>query len=205
MTLVQVRCALAVAQHGSFTRAAAACGLTQSSSSHAISQLEEELGVKLFVRTTRKVTTTPAGEQLLRSMEGLRQATAEVERLAATLRPGTRERVGLGVSPVVDAARVAKWVEDFEAAHADIRVDLEELNLVDLRARLEKGQLDVVIAPAGAARTSTLQRTLYEDPLMFLPRGKERNAAPAVRLSEVSSQKWLIYYCPTSARIGWSA
>ena len=56
-----------VADKGSFTRAAAVLGMSQSALSHAMKSLEERLGVRLLSRTTRSVSTTEAGETMLRS------------------------------------------------------------------------------------------------------------------------------------------
>src|SRR4051795_7580411 len=59
---------LAVARERSFTRAAAQLGLSQSTLSHTIRELEERLGVRLLTRTTRSVSPTEAGERLLRTI-----------------------------------------------------------------------------------------------------------------------------------------
>lgn len=54
-----------VAEERSFTKAAARIGVAQSTLSHAIKQLETRMGIRLLTRTTRSVSTTPAGERLL--------------------------------------------------------------------------------------------------------------------------------------------
>src|SRR3954466_12374404 len=59
---------LAVARERSFTRAAAQLGVSQSTLSHTIRDLEERLGVRLLTRTTRSVSPTEAGERLLRNI-----------------------------------------------------------------------------------------------------------------------------------------
>jgi DNA-binding transcriptional LysR family regulator len=59
---------LAVAREGSFTRAAAQLGISQSTLSHTIRDLEERLGLRLLTRTTRSVSVTEAGERLLRNI-----------------------------------------------------------------------------------------------------------------------------------------
>src|SRR2546425_13254507 len=64
-----------VAEQRSFTRAAAELSISQSALSHAIKALEERLGLRLLSRTTRSVSTTEAGETLLRH---LRPAMAEI-------------------------------------------------------------------------------------------------------------------------------
>src|SRR5277367_6171826 len=59
---------IAIAREGSFTRAAAKLGVSQSALSHTIRGLEERLGIRLLARTTRRVAPTEAGERLLRSV-----------------------------------------------------------------------------------------------------------------------------------------
>ncbi|GAO38247.1 putative LysR family transcriptional regulator [Sphingomonas changbaiensis NBRC 104936] len=59
---------LAVAEEQSFTRAAARLGTSQSALSHTVRRLEERLGVRLLMRTTRRVAPTDAGERLLRTL-----------------------------------------------------------------------------------------------------------------------------------------
>jgi DNA-binding transcriptional LysR family regulator len=59
---------IAVAEAGSFTRAAAGLGLSQAALSYAVRGLEERLGVRLIARTTRSLSLTDAGEKLLNSL-----------------------------------------------------------------------------------------------------------------------------------------
>jgi DNA-binding transcriptional LysR family regulator len=59
---------IAVAREGSFTRAAAKLGMSQSALSHSMRALEERMGVKLLSRTTRSVAPTEAGERLMQSV-----------------------------------------------------------------------------------------------------------------------------------------
>jgi DNA-binding transcriptional LysR family regulator len=73
---------LAVAREGSFTKAAAKFGVSQSALSHTIRGLEERLGVRLLTRTTRSVSPTGAGERLLRGVAPrLEEIEAELEAL----------------------------------------------------------------------------------------------------------------------------
>ncbi|GAB4368250.1 MAG: LysR family transcriptional regulator [Elainellaceae cyanobacterium] len=65
MNLSQLRAAVAVADLGNFSEAALSLHLTQSTVSHAIASLEEELGISLFVRGRHGATVTPAGERIV--------------------------------------------------------------------------------------------------------------------------------------------
>jgi DNA-binding transcriptional LysR family regulator len=58
-----------VAREGSFTRAAAKLGMTQSALSQVVRKLEEQLGVRLLNRTSRSIAPTQAGERLFLSIE----------------------------------------------------------------------------------------------------------------------------------------
>lgn len=69
--LNDLRAFLLVAQTGSFTKAAAQIGVSQSALSHTIRGLEERLKIKLFHRTTRSISTTEAGEQLYQRLSPL--------------------------------------------------------------------------------------------------------------------------------------
>src|SRR5437868_7721221 len=69
MTLTQLEHVLAAHQAGSFSRAARACGVTQAALSNSVAKLEDELGDRIFSRTTRQIALTPFGQRLLPHIE----------------------------------------------------------------------------------------------------------------------------------------
>jgi DNA-binding transcriptional LysR family regulator len=87
MELQQMRYVVAVAETNSFTRAAERCLVVQSALSHQIARLEQELGAKLFERTTRRVQLTNVGQTFLvnvrTALDGLEDAVLGVADLAA--------------------------------------------------------------------------------------------------------------------------
>lgn len=75
---------MAVAQERSFTKAAAKLGTSQSTLSHTVKQLEQRLGLRLLMRTTRNVSPTEAGERLLRTLTPrIEDIESEVDALMA--------------------------------------------------------------------------------------------------------------------------
>ncbi len=82
MELQQLRCFVAVADHGSFTRAAQALVLSQPTLSQSVSKLEAEFGTELFQRTSRGAALTSAGETLL---ESVRKVLESVDRTQAVV------------------------------------------------------------------------------------------------------------------------
>src|SRR5246500_5828781 len=98
--LRQLRYFVAVAEELHFGRAAARLHMSQSPLSRAIRELERDLGLVLFVRTTRRVELTPAGSLLL---ERSRRALAGIDGAGADARRGSQgdaRGLGLGYGPV---------------------------------------------------------------------------------------------------------
>ncbi|KGQ71120.1 LysR family transcriptional regulator [Chelonobacter oris] len=88
--LNDLRTFLLVAREGSFTKAAAQLGVSQSALSHAMRAMEVRLGVKLLVRTTRSVSTTDAGEQLRQRLAPLFDNIDEEIQALGDFRGGVR-------------------------------------------------------------------------------------------------------------------
>jgi DNA-binding transcriptional LysR family regulator len=114
---------LAVARERSFTRAAAQLGLSQSTLSHTIRELEERLGVRLLTRTTRSVSPTAAGERLLRTI-GPRfdEIEAELDALSDLReRPAGTVRITVGDHPY----RTVLWprLANFLRKYPDIKAE----------------------------------------------------------------------------------
>jgi LysR family transcriptional regulator, glycine cleavage system transcriptional activator len=122
----------AAARHLSFTRAAAELNVTQTAISHQIRRLEEQLGLRLFLRRNRALELTPAGQSYL---PAVRAAFADLRQATERLRRRDRDEQ-LVVSTTASLA--AKWllprVGTFQEAHPGLEVRLTaSTHLVDFR------------------------------------------------------------------------
>ncbi|TXC67499.1 LysR family transcriptional regulator [Piscinibacter aquaticus] len=195
LNLKQLRFAVAVAEKGSFTEAAAACFVTQPTLSNGIAQLEEELGDRLFVRTTRKVALTPLGRDVLPYMEEVLRAQASLEAQIRNRLQPSRRLLRIGTSPLIRANLLSLIVEPFRGQQQDVDVVLREMNMTDLYRMLGEGLLDVVIGVAGTSRGPWHTVPLYREPLMFLPRGdsyQPRGRGGVVRFSEIGAETFVM-------------
>lgn len=115
---------LAVAKTRSFTRAAAQLGVSQSALSHAMRGLEERLGLRLLIRTTRSVAPTEAGERLLSSL-GPRFEEIEAE-IAALSELRDKPAGTIRITAGEHAAETVLWpaVERLLPAYPDIHVEI---------------------------------------------------------------------------------
>ena len=113
-----------VAEHGSFTRAAAQLGTSQSALSHAMKALEARLGVRLLSRTTRSVSTTEAGETLLRSLRPALETIASGLTAVGAMRDQPSGTVRITATKHAVTAVVMPALPSFLAAYPDVHVGL---------------------------------------------------------------------------------
>lgn len=145
MLLRHIHYFLAVAEHGGFTRAAAALHVSQPALSQQIRQLEETLGVTLFDRTGRQARLTDAGEEYRRharralmDLEAGRRALHDVQDLS-------RGTLRLGMTPTFSAYLAGPLVEAFQRRHPGITLALKEMPQDRMEDMLGDDQLDIGI------------------------------------------------------------
>lgn len=134
---------VAIAEHGSFVRAASALGVSTSTLSQNIRALEERLGVRLLNRTTRSVAPTEAGERMLAR---LRPALAELGAAVAEIdayrdRPAGTLRLSLASLAVrmLIAPVIVRFLAEYPAITVDLTVD-DGLGAIDIvRGRFDAG------------------------------------------------------------------
>src|SRR5262245_16485173 len=136
MELHQLRYFVAVAETGSFTRAAEREGVTQPTLSEQILRLEGKkhgLGRRLFDRLGRKVVLTDAGQELLGRAQSILAAVGEAERAVRDSGEGGRLRVGAipTVAPFLLPPAVTRFRQEHAAVQLQLKEDLTERLLAD--------------------------------------------------------------------------
>lgn len=162
--LTAVVAAIHVADAGSFAHASRTLGLSTSATSKAISRLEEDLGVKLFQRTTRSVSLTPEGE---RYIEGARPLLIELDALTAEITDSlTTPRGSLRVSVPAAFGRMVlvPRISEFTSRFPEIEL---ELSLEDRSVDLAAERIDVAVRAGPLPDSANLiGRKLFDDPLI---------------------------------------
>ena len=174
--LRELRAVLAVAELGSFRRAAAELGYTQSALSHQVAALETALGLPLFHRPGGRgqVRLTPAGEAACRRA---RRVLSEVEAVAADAEEaerGASVRLRVGVSQTAAAEIMPAALHAFRGEHPGVEVVLIEADESDdaagARDALRKGDLDLAFSRSPEPDEFVEVIPLLEDPFVILTR-----------------------------------
>src|ERR1700754_348853 len=134
MEVHQLRYAVAVADTGSFTAAAAALHVSQSGVSAQVGRLEHDLGVRLFERSGRRVTVTPAGADLLDRMRNALAALGEVRSVADEVLGLVRGSVRLGSLAGLGWPALLDAIEQVHDEHPQLELSLREGNSAALQS-----------------------------------------------------------------------
>lgn len=171
MDLDRLRCFVAAADELHFGRAAQALGVLPAALGRNIRRLEDDLNVALFQRTTRSVSLTPQGAELLEDARRLlAQSQAFLARARAQGRLAAR-KLRVGVIDTAAAGLMPMLLKDFRADHPGVEVQLIDDKSIRLLPRLISGGLDVAVLrpPERPVRALSLEHLLYETPVVAIP------------------------------------
>jgi DNA-binding transcriptional LysR family regulator len=150
---------VAIAEHASFIRAATQLGISNPSLSYAIRSLEDQLGVRLLNRTTRSVTLTEAGAELLThlnpALESFDRALDVVNAFRAKPRGTLRVAVHSAAAVTIIPSRIARFSAENPDIRLEICVDRERRDIVgdrfDAGIQLSSGVAqDMIAVPIGS-------------------------------------------------------
>ncbi|MFJ8160141.1 transcriptional regulator CynR [Streptomyces sp. NPDC096136] len=149
LELRHLRYLLAVAEHGSFTRAAEDLHVSQPTLSQQVKQLERALDVQLLDRTGRTVRLTDAGAVYADHARRALRDLAAAERAVHDLQDLSRGHLRLGVTPTFTAYLVGPLAAELHARHPGVGLTLTEMTQDRIEAALLADELDLGIAFAG--------------------------------------------------------
>jgi LysR family hydrogen peroxide-inducible transcriptional activator len=167
VTLRQLQYALAVAETGSFRRAAERCRVAQPSLSAQLAEAERGLGVRLFDRDRRGVLVTRAGEAVL---ERARRVLVEADDLLETARQGADPLAGtlrLGVIPTVAPYLLPAVAPALQKAFPRLVLQWTEEKTGVLVGRVQAGELDAALAALESDLGELHAEPLADDPFVL--------------------------------------
>ncbi len=159
---------LSIAERGSFQRAAAHLNLSQTAISHRMRKLEEDLGLKLFARTTREVTLTRAGIDFLPKA---RQAIVELEQSFDDLKQQgakRRERLDIACLPVFAASALPPVLSRFHKAQPGVQVRIYETPSAAIAELVQSGEVEFGLSVLPTNRWDLDVEAIYAAPLVLV-------------------------------------
>ena len=175
MTLLSYQILKAVADMGSFNKAAEVLGLTPSAVSHSIAALEKELGFAVLVRSKSGVSLTSYGEKLLPYVNVVLNSDESLQQEISELNGLKKGKVKLGVFSSVCTNWLPDILNSFQEKYPEIEIEVFQGTYADVSYWLKNGVVDLGFLSVSSAKDIPIE-PLYEDPLICVfPKGTPRS------------------------------
>lgn len=166
MELRHLRCFLAVAQELHFARAAERLHIEQSPLSRAIKELEEDLGVQLFVRTTRSTRLTHAGKSFLDNVPRIFTTLEQARDSAKAAANGFHHQLRVAISDGIPPSRFSTFLALCRQEEPEIEIRLFEVHLAQQIKGLHDDLYDVGFTRSDDVGDGIVAEPVWNDPLV---------------------------------------
>jgi len=201
MTLFSYEIFDAVAQQGSFNKAAQQLHLTPSAISHAIAVMEEELGFTLFNRGKNGVTMTSYGASLYPSIRAVLNSDEALKQSIARLNGLEKGKVTLGAFNSACAYLLPDVLKSFKAAYPQIEVEVYQGTYDDVKAWLRNGTVDLGFLSSNCAEDFFMTE-LMSDPLMVItPADQEPPVNGVMTPDQLTGRRFVVQGDATDADV----
>lgn len=172
LTHRQLQAFLLVARTRNFSRAAEQLHIAQSGLSTMVRELEEQVGFRLFNRTTRQVVLTELGERFLpvvqRNVSEMEAITAELSQTAAV----ARQTLTVAAPPLTSAYLLPGVVAQFRKSHPHVQLRVVDTDLASVSTLIREGAIDIGLGMFVKAAPCVERIPLFEFTLAFVQAGK---------------------------------
>ena len=199
MELRQLRYFTVLAEELNFTRAAARLHMSQPPLSAQIAQLEDELGVALFLRDSRRVQLTDAGATFLRDVRRIQDRLKEATQRVRTVHAGLAGRLEIGLSGSHFLGPLPGIIRSLAELHPDIDVVLNEMAPNDQIEALRESRIDLSISRQPVEDELLCSQPLWPDPLVVaLPPGHALARRKQLTLDALARERFVMLRRETS-------
>lgn len=189
---------VAIAEHGSLRSAAKHLNKSQPALTQSLKQAEEELGIALFLRTSRGVELTEIGERVLIRARTIASEITRLDDEVAQLRGEQTGAVTVCLSPLAAARIMPRALTLFRKTHPQIEVRLTSGLFPGALRPLREGRTDILIGPAPPA---SLAREITVEPLIdtqiYVVTAADSPLLRARSLQELTEAQWIMIGAPT--------
>ncbi|MER6129508.1 LysR family transcriptional regulator [Streptomyces sp. NPDC001795] len=180
MDLRQMEVVVAVAEEGGFSAAARRLHVVQSAVSSTVHALERELGTPLFLRTTHRVSLTPAGQAFLSAARAALQAAEHARTSVDPFKDELTGEITIGVMQGLYAG-LAQALADFHREHPKVTVRLRQAPVDDIPQTLRDGTVDLAVVALDTPQLRGLTTRLLAQEDMVLVTAPTTGSLPPQR------------------------
>lgn len=178
---------LEISRLQSFARAAELVHLSPSGISMLVKELEQQVGARLFERTTRALKLTEAGRQLQPVAERIVQELRDLQAVVQGSEAIARQRLAIAATPTVSASLLPGVLGEFAQSHPQVHVNLADTDVAEVRRRVLDGSADLGLGFFVKPAVGLLRQPLCKFRLMLIsPPGSSSGLLPSKPWSALS-------------------
>ncbi|KFM94975.1 LysR family transcriptional regulator [Paenibacillus macerans] len=202
MSLQKYEILLKAVETGSLTKVGEQLNLTQSAVSHAISSLEQELGLTLLIRNRSGVRLTSSGERLIPYFQGILQLKERLYQEIALIKGLVAGTVKLGVFSSVSIQWLPGMVKAFNSKFPHIEVKLYDGHYQEIEQWLATGQVDLGFVSLPTLQPLDVTELKKDRMLCVLPPGHALAGQSSICLDQIINEPFIIPIsgCDTDVR-----
>tara|TARA_B100001029_G_C15041943_1_gene444289 strand:- start:559 stop:1461 length:903 start_codon:yes stop_codon:yes gene_type:complete len=193
ITLKQIDYALAVRKSLHFKRAADECFISPSTLSNAITELEMQLGVKIFERNNKKVIVTSLGEEILDKAQRIKLEVQDIKDLVKRNSKALSHPIALGIIPTVSPYFLPLILPKIQREYPNLTLKIEELQSKFLIKKLQEGDLDMAILALPYDLQGLISFKFWEEDFFLISNKKNKNAEKKeIKASQLDQSKLML-------------
>ena len=193
MELHQLRYVCAIAETGSFSRAAERCQVAQPSLSQQVLKLEKDLGTKLFDRLGRSVRLTEAGRAFLPHARSILSQMETARSSVADKNADVRGSVAVGVIPTIAPYLMPRYMTAFTKKYPEAQLRIVEETTPILVENLREMSIDLALLALPLRHKDLVLFPLRTEPLFAaLPKDHPRAAAESLSLKDLRGESFVM-------------
>lgn len=194
MTIQQLEYILAINKFRHFAKAAEYCRVTQPTLSMMVQKLEDELGVKLFDRSSQPVRPTSAGMKVLEQAQRVLYQASLIKDIVTEEKESVRGSFRLAVLPTIAPYLLPRFLQHLAEEHKDLVIRIQEMQTAPTLSALLKGEIDAAII-ANQPIESELQGHFlyYEEFFGYVSRNEPIFEKDKIRTTDINDERlWLL-------------
>lgn len=174
VTIRQIESFLAVAEAGNFSSASRRLNIAQPALSQSVKELETELGIRLFDRTTRRVELTQAGQEFRNSTGKVLEDIEIAVQNARELADRRRGRIRIAAPPLLAAVILPLAIAEFRRRHPGISIEVADVGTERIMDYVLTGRVDCGLGTFPSGEDGVERVVLMRDSLMLFCAGDDR-------------------------------
>lgn len=184
---------VALAEHRHFRKAADACNVSQPTLSGQVRKLEDELGVMLLERTSRKVLFTQTGLMLVEQAREVLRNVQIFREMASKQGEEMSGPMHIGLIPTVAPYLLPHIITILHDVYPQLEIYLHEAQTNIIVSQLEQGKLDCAILAAVKESESFIELPLFDEPMcLAVPQNNRLATENVIKLSQLKGEKFLM-------------